>query len=360
MVICAMEGLSCFYSYRKMDPSSQVRLLIQTNGSESKACLFEITPKNQSQTGKCTTSVIEPRWKDCKKLSLEDPHGISMERFATNQILKVLSEVRLSEQQLKNQLKSAVFFAEDNFDIKDKKKLEDEVSKSLKKQGLDSKVWISKDSDNIEFLLSSRPENENWSILSIASEETQIASASGVSSKPQKIQKEAIGFNKYWLEKDGIKENTHCRQAFSPFLRSTGKTGEDNYQECKNFLKEKIKKMKIFQDKKILENSDLFGYGNGFKQISELFKTETITKQQLESASHSACFLSIVELMNDKKISKESSKTMCYSISLVIAILETIEKEQIKVFPKDHLAKLVASSSLVDPDCGTNTPKPKK
>jgi hypothetical protein len=337
-----------------------LRMVFFAREANSQVCVFQVSADlDSTKQSLCRPIDIPSEWSDCKVYSnaLEPDFATYPARSAYNQFIRSLSDIELNSRQIKTQLESVLIVGSEKPFLEMEKSYYSEFRKGFEKFKLKGYGKALAKDEAILTLATLYPDPEDATLHLMEKTESKFLNLSDVSTK-RKATKDMITDKNIWMkEEQNVLEFVSCRQAFSESLRSTGKSGLENAQNCRNLIQKNLDSSKVLTGLQKDKKSKLYVYGEIWWELASITNNSKITTTSLIEKQADYCYLPVLNLMKKKKLSREIALKACYTVSFGIEYLEKLGYEEANVLESNSLPKASSVLPQVFPECN---PKGKK
>jgi uncharacterized protein YnzC (UPF0291/DUF896 family) len=340
---------------KTLPKDASLRMVFYSLVDSSQICIFHINFNSSELNNLCTSELITGIWaEECVVYSnfLEEDFEKYPAKVAYNQLLRTLSYLELNYNSIKKQLDSILVIAHEGKMLENEKLYLSEFKNAFEKFKIKGYVKNFLKDQEVLILGNNLFQNSESSLLLMMNVLEAKFLALDEPTAKRKVVKDKFTSESIWqLEEKKGSEFAACRQAFSKTLRSTGKSGIENANLCREIIRNQLQTSKLLQTLKNSSKQKLYVYGETWAKLSKIIGSQKIQKSHLEQKQSEFCYLSGLELIQQKKLPKEISLQACYLVSFGIEYLESIGYTEAELISSYSFSQAASTSTDIFPEC---------
>ena len=355
-----LSFLSCYKQTNKFSYNKEIsyRVTVLAGLNYTKFCIVPYSINLNSQVKSCVKNEISTEY-SCTTIFTENSLFKMSARESADIIIKGISEIQLKNPDIGRNIKKIIVITLENESLLNEPTLSKNFSKDLEEILIKNKIpalvkKLEKDEITSVFKESATkdfPSSTN-NFLYLYTGENIFHLVKFQDSKPTSVFREDLATNQIFSDGEKYrKEFFYCRQPISEFFQNIH-SGWENFEDCKTYIKDRFIESKNYKKLEEIRDSNIkfYAIGSVWSEISSYFKSNIISREQIKFSVRQNCKESTINLLN-KKFSKEISYKLCFNLSYIDTILNTLNLNEVEILRENNLTDSLGLFSGFFPEC---------
>jgi hypothetical protein len=324
----------------------------------TKFCIVPYSINLNSQVKSCIKNETSVEYL-CSTVLTENPLFKMSVRESADIIIKGISEIQLKNPNIGRNIKKVIVVSIENYSLINETPVSKNFSKDLEEILLKNKVPAIVKKLEKEEITSVFKESATKDFPGSTSDFLYLYTGENIfhlikfqDSKPVTVFREDLATNQIFSEGEKYrKEFFYCRQPISEFFQNIH-SGWENFEDCRSYIKERFLESKNYKKLEEIKDSNIkiYAIGSVWSEMGTYFKSNTISRELIKNSVRQNCKESTINLLN-KKYSKEISYKLCFNLSYIDTILNTLNLTEVEILRENNITDSLALFTGFFPEC---------